>query len=115
MSEARERYVVWATDRAGSLQERLRVRESHRMRLRDPSPHGVTVVLAGPTLHGAGESMNGTMLVVEAASLEAVRAFIADDPYTIHGVYASVEIRPWRCGLGLLSEPASAAARSTAS
>ena len=98
------RYAVWATDRAGSLQDRLRVREEHRLRLRDPSPHEVTILAAGPTLDEPGQSMNGTMLVVEAASAEAVRAFIEDDPYVRHGVYASVDIRPWRCGLGVLCE-----------
>ena len=98
------RYAVWATDREGSLPERLRVRGEHRMRLRNPSPHAVTVLMAGPTLDERGQSMNGTMLVVEASSAEAVRAFIDDDPYVRQGVYASVEIRPWHCGLGVLSE-----------
>ena len=104
MPEARVRYAVWATDREGALQDRLRVREEHRMRLRNPLQHAVTVLMAGPTLDESGHSMNGTLLVVEAASAEAVRAFIDDDPYVRHGVYASVDIRPWHCGLGVLSE-----------
>ena len=104
MPEARVRYAVWATDREGSLPERLRVREEHRMRLRNPSPHAVTVLMAGPTLDEPGQSMNGTLLVVEATSAEAVRAFIDDDPYVRQGVYASVDIRPWHCGLGALCE-----------
>lgn len=98
------RYAVWATDREGSLQDRLRVREEHRLRLRDPSPHEVIVLAAGPTLDEPGQSMNGSMLVVEAASLDAVRAFVEGDPYVRDGVYASVDIRPWRCGLGMLCE-----------
>jgi uncharacterized protein YciI len=114
MSEERRRYAVWATDRDGALQERLRVREAHRLRLRDPSPHRVTVLLAGPTLDRVGGFMNGTMLVVEAESVEAVQAFIADDPYIIHDVYAAVDIRLWRCGLGALAEPGAGGASSTA-
>jgi len=100
-------YVVWATDREGMLPARQQVREAHRSRLRNPAPHPVTVLLAGPTLQPDGLAMNGTLLVVEATSMAAVRAFIADDPYVRHGVYGAVEIRPWHCGLGPLSGPLS--------
>ena len=99
-------FVVWATDHAGSLPARLQVRDAHRTRLRQPAPHEVTVLLAGPTLDADGTTMNGTLLVVNAASLEAVRAFVADDPYVHAGVYGQVEIRPWRCGLGPLADVA---------
>lgn len=99
-------YIVWATDHADALALRAQVREAHRARLRAPAPHQVTVLLAGPTLTPSGEAMNGTLLVVEAASLDAVQAFIADDPYQLHGVYREVQIRPWRCGLGPLAAPA---------
>lgn len=97
-------FAVWASDRPGMLAERQRVRELHRARLRDPAPHPVTVVQAGVTLDEAGEAMNGTLLVVAAESLQAVRAFVDGDPYVAAGVYDRVEIRPWRCGLGPLSE-----------
>jgi uncharacterized protein len=97
-------FVVWATDRPGMLGERSRVREAHRARLRAPAPHPVQVVQAGPTLDAAASDMNGTLLVVRADNLAAVRAFVDADPYVAAGVYAHVEIRPWRCGLGPLSE-----------
>jgi hypothetical protein len=61
----------------------------------------VRVRLGGPTLDEAGEEMRGTMLVIEADSIEAVRAFLADDPYCREGLFASMEIRPWRWGIGL--------------
>jgi uncharacterized protein len=98
-------FVVWATDADNTLAVRERVRDQHRARLRDPAPHAVQVLLAGPTLNWASQSMNGTLLVVDAASADAVRAFIDDDPYMHHGVYRDVQIRPWRCGLGPLAEP----------
>jgi hypothetical protein len=92
-------YAVWATDREGALPDRQRVREAHRARLRAPAPHPVHVVLAGPLLDADGASMAGTLLVVEAESVEAVRAFVAADPYALAGVYAGIDIRPWHCGL----------------
>jgi hypothetical protein len=57
------------------------------------------VRLGGPTLDDAAQ-MNGTLLVIEADHIDAVRLFMADDPYTAAGVYATVEIRPWAWGLG---------------
>jgi branched-chain amino acid transport system permease protein len=103
-------YAVWATDHEAALPDRKRVRDAHRARLRQPAPHAVTVLLAGPTLDEADE-MNGTLLVVQAASVQAVQAFIDDDPYVLAGVHQHVEIRQWRCGLGPLvdsADPASA-------
>jgi hypothetical protein len=80
------------------------VREAHRLRLRNPAPHAVQVLQAGATLDERSGAMNGTLLVVQADNIAAVRAFVDADPYVAAGVYASVEIRPWRCGLGALSE-----------
>jgi len=97
-------YAVWASDAPGRGGERLRVREAHRARLRAPGPHPVQVLQAGATLDGSTGAMNGTLLVVEAENIAAVRAFVDGDPYVAAGVYASVEIRPWRCGLGPPSE-----------
>jgi uncharacterized protein YciI len=93
-------FAVWARDRPGKLEERQRVREAHRARLRDGAP-GVRVVLGGPTTDEAGD-MAGSLLVVEAADVALVRAFVADDPYTKAGVYdpASVQILPWKWGIG---------------
>jgi uncharacterized protein YciI len=92
-------FAVWASDKPGMLTERQRVRDAHRARLRDPGAHALRVRLGGPTLDDAG-AMNGTLLVIEAADIDAVRRFMADDPYVAAGVYATVEIRPWAWGLG---------------
>jgi len=93
-------YAVWATDAPGALSMRQQVREAHRARLRDPGDHPVTVVAGGPTLDDIDGAMNGSLLVVQADSIEAVRRFIAEDPYALAGVYAHVEVRPWQWGLG---------------
>ena len=93
-------FAVWATDKPGVLAIRQRVREAHRARLRDPGDRPVKVVAGGPTLDEADGSMNGTLLVVEAESIEAVRSYLVEDPYALAGVYAHVEVRPWSWGLG---------------
>lgn len=93
-------FAVWATDAEGTQAARLALREAHRARLRQPGAHPVVVVAGGPTLSENGSTMNGSLLVIEADDIEAVRHFVAADPYAGAGVYARVEIRPWRWGLG---------------
>ena len=39
--------------------------------------------------------MNGSLVVVEAATLDAARKIAACDPFAKAGLFASVEIRPW--------------------
>jgi uncharacterized protein YciI len=99
-------FAVWARDRPGMLDERLRVREAHRARLRTGAP-GLRVVLGGPTTDAAG-AMAGSLLVMEAADIEQVRAFVAGDPYVEAGVYdpESVQILLWQWGIGRPSGPA---------
>jgi len=82
------------------LDERLRVREAHRARLRAGAP-GLRVVLGGPTTDAAG-AMAGSLLVIAADHIEQVRAFVAGDPYVQAGVYDpdSVQILPWDWGMG---------------
>lgn len=46
--------------------------------------------------------MNGTLLIVEADDIERVRAFVKDDPYSRAGLFASVDVRAWNCGLNVL-------------
>jgi uncharacterized protein YciI len=93
-------FAVWATDRPGALERRTRVREEHRQRLRQAQDSGIRVLHGGPTLGAEDQHMNGTLLIVQAASLEAVRQFMAGDPYIREGIYESVVIRPWAWGLG---------------
>ena len=99
-------YAVWATDNPGVLGVRQQTREAHRARLRDPGAHPVKVIHGGPTLGEADDTMNGSMLVIEADNIEAVRRFVAEDPYTLANVYAHVEIRAWQWGIGLPSNSA---------
>lgn len=96
-------FAVWARDAQGMQAVRERVRPRHRARLRQPAPHLVEVVLAGPLFDESGAHMNGTLLVVESEAIAAVHAFIAADPYVLEGVYERYEILPWRCGLGPLA------------
>ncbi len=56
---------------------------------------GETLVFAGPFTAADGVTMNGSLVVVEAATLDAARKIAAGDPFAKAGVFESVEIRPW--------------------
>jgi uncharacterized protein YciI len=92
-------FVVFATDRPGFEQIRATHRPAHRERLRRHD-HPVTVRIGGPTLDAIEGNMNGTMLVIEAETEDAVRAYLAEDPYMLVGLYERLEIRPFNWGLG---------------
>jgi len=56
---------------------------------------GETLVFAGPFTAEDGVTMKGSLVVVEAATLDAARKIAAGDPFAKAGVFASVDIRPW--------------------
>ena len=94
-------FAIFATDRADHVALRLETRETHRAYLRDRAAHPqVTVMHGGPTLAADGDTMNGTLLIVEAPSLAAAEAFAAEDPYRQADLFSDVQIRPWAWTLG---------------
>lgn len=94
-------YVIFATDKPGMLAVREHVRPSHRAYLRNAAAgHSVAVRLGGPTLDAQADTMNGTLLVIEAGHIDDVQRFVSDDPYMHAGIFERVEIRPWDWSLG---------------
>ena len=89
-------FVLTCLDKPGSLAVRMGAREAHLAWVKDQP-----LKLGGPFLDEAGE-MAGSLMIVEAADLACARAFNAADPYTKAGLWASVDIRPFRVTLGRL-------------
>ena len=92
-------FAVIARDKPGQAELRKRLRPDHRAWLRMPGDHQIVVRLGGPLLGADGE-MDGTLLVVEARSEEAVHAFLADDPYSRNQMFEQLEVRQWQWSLG---------------
>jgi hypothetical protein len=90
-------FVALCLDRPGQLELRLATRDAHLAFL---ARHAAQVKLGGPFLDAAGEKPVGSMLIVEAADEAAAHALLADDPYAAAGLFASVELRPWRRVVG---------------
>lgn len=91
-------YVVHALDAPGKAEARVANRPAHRTRLREHS-HPLKVRIGGPLLNDSGQ-MCGTMLLIEAATRADVEVYLAEDPYTLAGVYQAVSIHAFSWGLG---------------
>jgi uncharacterized protein len=81
------RFLVLTT--FSSAEKRMQHRAEHRAYLNRLVDEG-SLLMAGPF---ADE--RGGLIVFEAEDEAAVRRLMADDPFTIEGVFATTEIRPW--------------------
>lgn len=101
-------FAIIGQDRPDFLSTRLAKRDEHRAYLHaDLSDQGITVVFGGPLLDEASGEPNGTLVVVEAASIESVQHLAENDPYTRAGLFAELRVQPWRFAIGQLHEEAS--------
>ncbi len=86
-------FAFICTDKPDGLPIRKEKRPEHLAYLKSL---GDTLKFAGPFTAEDGETMNGSLVVVEAPSLEAAREIADGDPFSKAGVFAQVEIRPWK-------------------
>lgn len=86
-------YLIIARDRPGSAALRGELRPEHLAHL---DRHAAQILAAGPMLTEDGQSPCGSMIVLDSDDRAAVEAFLAADPYSKGGLFAEVELRPWR-------------------
>jgi uncharacterized protein YciI len=85
-------FAMIARDKPGALETRLANRPVHLEHLK---ALGEKLVLAG-ALMGADGNPEGSLCVLDAESLEAATTSFNADPFIAAGVFASVEVKPWR-------------------
>ncbi len=93
-------YAVIATDFEASLEKRLAARPAHLARLQQLRAEG-RLLVAGPfpaidNEDPGSAGFSGSLIVAEFESLEDARAWADADPYCTAGVYAQVEVKPFR-------------------
>jgi len=86
-------FALIGRDGPRSSELRRQHRPAHLERLR-PLARAGRVRFAGPLLD-AGAPV-GSVVIFEAPDLAAARALAAADPYVVHGVFASHEVRETR-------------------
>lgn len=92
-------FVLTCIDKPGSLEVRMGAREAHLAYVRE---RAAMVKLGGPFLDEAGQ-MAGSLMIIEAEDLAGAEAFAASDPYGLAGLFARVDIRPFRVTVGGLT------------
>jgi uncharacterized protein YciI len=90
-------FVLTCIDKPNALEVRLAARDAHLDYVRGSG----LVKVGGPFLDADG-GMAGSMLIIEAPDLAAAQAFSAADPYAKAGLFASVDVRPFKLTLGSL-------------
>jgi hypothetical protein len=83
-------FVIIGHDGPDGSEKRPQVRPAHLAHL-DPLARAGRVKLAGPFL-----DRSGSLIVVEMDSLADAWALVARDPYVTEGVFARVEVKPFR-------------------
>ena len=85
-------FAMIAKDRADALDKRLAVRPVHLQHL---DSLGQQLRLAGALLDEEGKP-EGSLMVIEADTIEAARAVFEADPFVAEGIFETIEIKPWR-------------------
>ncbi len=93
-------YVIQGRDGAESLQRRAAARAAHLARLQALLDAG-RLLVAGPCPAIDAEDpgpagFTGSVVIANFASLIEARAWADADPYVAAGVYAEVDVRPFR-------------------
>ncbi len=86
-------FMVLCLDKPGHLEVRKANRDAHLAWLRQRIEK---VVIGGPLLSDDGQSMIGSMLVLDIADRAELDALLADDPYAKAGLFQSVTVHPYK-------------------
>lgn len=93
-------YVIQGVDVPNSLEKRLAARPDHLARLTELQQNG-RLLLAGPfpaidSNDPGPAGFTGSLIVAEFPSLQEAQAWAEADPYVAAGVYARVEVKPFK-------------------
>jgi uncharacterized protein len=93
-------YAIIGQDGPNSLARRAAARPRHLERAEALRAEG-RMILAGPfpaidSVDPGPAGFTGSLIVAEFASLAEAEAWINADPYVMDGVFASVEVRPFK-------------------
>ena len=80
-------------DRAGAGDLRLRVRPEHKAYLAQVAER---IAFAGPLLADDGQTMVGSLLVIDFADRTNALAWLSAEPFTRAGLYADAQVHAFR-------------------
>jgi uncharacterized protein len=86
-------YAIMALDKPGAAAVRADNRPAHLEHL---DRHAAKLLAGGAVLADDGATPVGSLIVFDSDDRVEVEAFLAADPFTKAGLFASVSIHPWR-------------------
>lgn len=86
---AHMKFVILGFDGPEGEARRKIHRSAHLAKI-EPLDRQGRIILAGPLTDKAG-----SLIVIEAGSLEDAQKFAQEDPYTVNGVFERVEVHPF--------------------
>ncbi len=84
-------FVIIGEDKAEALENRQKTRSDHLDYWKGQSQ---IFLAAGPFLDGQDQPV-GSMIVIEAASLEEAEKLAQADPYMLAGVFETLSVKRW--------------------
>ena len=90
-------YALHMIDKPGVLDKRMAVLPAHQEYLRNAP---IEVVMSGPLLAQDGESIVGSLYLVEAADRADIDAFLDRDPLANAGVWDRIDINRFHRRVG---------------
>ncbi len=94
-------FALICTDKPNSIDLRMQIRPAHLSFL---DKLGSNLKAAGPFVDDDGKP-TGSLVIINAETSNEAKAIAAQDPYSIAGLFASVDIKPWKW---LINNPESA-------
>ena len=90
-------FVITCTDREGTVEKRLATRPEHLARLEKLDAEGRVIVAGAMPIDRENPQAGfyGSTLILDFDTREALDAWILDEPFLKHGIYASIEIKPF--------------------
>ena len=93
-------YVIVGQDNPGSLEQRKANRPAHLQRLEVLRDLGrLQVAGTFPEIDDEDQGpagFTGSLIIADFTDLESAKAWAGEDPYLLAGVYATVDVRPFR-------------------
>jgi uncharacterized protein YciI len=86
-------YAITCLDNPNSLELRLANRAAH---LDYAKGWENKIALAGPLLSDDGQTMIGSLFLVEGEDRAEIDRFLAGDPYGKAGLFQKIEVRPFK-------------------
>jgi len=85
-------FAIHAIDRNGALDTRLAHYDAHKTFLSDTSAYDVKIVMSGPLVADDGQTMIGSLFLIEGPDRAAVERFNAADPFFKANIWERVTI-----------------------